>query len=169
MTIREKYGVLKGLKMCYIGDGNNMANSLIVGGLKSDMQVSIATPDNYRPAKEVLDFAAGNDAFTLVNDPIKAVENADVVITDTWTSMGQEEEKKIRQQAFQGYQINDELMAAAKPGAMVMHCLPAYRGQEITRRSLKNMRLRSLKRRKTGCMPEGGYGYADEIEIYRNA
>ena len=132
MTIREKYGVLKGLKMCYIGDGNNMANSLIVGGLKSDMQVSIATPDNYRPAKEVLDFAAGNDAFTLVNDPIKAVENADVVITDTWTSMGQEEEKKIRQQAFQGYQINDELMAAAKPGAMVMHCLPAYRGQEIT-------------------------------------
>ena len=98
MTIREKYGVLKGLKMCYIGDGNNMANSLIVGGLKSDMQVSIATPDNYRPAKEVLDFAAGNDAFTLVNDPIKAVENADVVITDTWTSMGQEEEKKIRQQ-----------------------------------------------------------------------
>ena len=132
MTIREKYGVLKGLKMCYIGDGNNMANSLIVGGLKSDMQVSIATPGNYRPAKEVLDFAAGNDAFTLVNDPIKAVENADVVITDTWTSMGQEEEKKIRQQAFQGYQINDELMAAAKPGAMVMHCLPAYRGQEIT-------------------------------------
>lgn len=132
MTIREKYGVLKGLKMCYIGDGNNMANSLIVGGLKSDMQVSIATPDNYRPAKKVLDFAAGNDAFTLVNDPIKAVENADVVITDTWTSMGQEEEKKIRQQAFQGYQINDELMAAAKPGAMVMHCLPAYRGQEIT-------------------------------------
>ena len=132
LTIREHKGKLEGLTMCYIGDGNNMANSLIVGGLKSDMQVSIATPDNYRPAKEVLDFAAGNDAFTLVNDPIKAVENADVVITDTWTSMGQEEEKKIRQQAFQGYQINDELMAAAKPGAMVMHCLPAYRGQEIT-------------------------------------
>ena len=132
MTIREFKSSFDGLKMCFIGDGNNMANSLIVGGLKSDMQVSIATPDNYRPAKEVLDFAAGNDAFTLVNDPIKAVENADVVITDTWTSMGQEEEKKIRQQAFQGYQINDELMAAAKPGAMVMHCLPAYRGQEIT-------------------------------------
>ena len=131
-TVREYKGRIEGLNMCYIGDGNNMANSLIVGGLKSDMQVSIATPDNYRPAKEVLDFAAGNDAFTLVNDPIKAVENADVVITDTWTSMGQEEEKKIRQQAFQGYQINDELMAAAKPGAMVMHCLPAYRGQEIT-------------------------------------
>ena len=131
-TIRERKARLEGLKMCFIGDGNNMANSLIVGGLKSDMQVSIATPDNYRPAKEVLDFAAGNDVFTLVNDPIKAVENADVVITDTWTSMGQEEEKKIRQQAFQGYQINDELMAAAKPGAMVMHCLPAYRGQEIT-------------------------------------
>ena len=132
MTIREFKGSFDGLKMCYIGDGNNMANSLIVGGLKVGMEVAVATPDNYRPAKEVLDFAAGNDAFTLVNDPIKAVENADVVITDTWTSMGQEEEKKIRQQAFQGYQINDELMAAAKPGAMVMHCLPAYRGQEIT-------------------------------------
>ena len=115
-TVREHKNKLDGLKFCYIGDGNNMANSLIVGGLKSDMQVSIATPDNYRPAKEVLDFAAGNDAFTLVNDPIKAVENADVVITDTWTSMGQEEEKKIRQQAFQGYQINDELMGCGKTG-----------------------------------------------------
>ena len=132
MTIREKYGVLKGLKMCYIGAGNNMANSLIVGGLKSDMQVSIATPDNYRPAKEVMDFADGNEAFTLVNDPIKAVENAVVVFSDTSTSLGEDDEKMMGEEAFQGYQINDELMAAAKPGAMVMHCLPAYRGQEIT-------------------------------------
>lgn len=120
----------EGLKMCYIGDGNNMANSLIVGGLKSDAAGIYHAPDNYRPAKEVLDFAAGNDAFTLVNDPIKAVENADVVITDTWTSMGQEEEDPPA--GIQGYQINDELMAAAKLRAMVMHCLPAYRGQEIT-------------------------------------
>ncbi len=132
MTIREKYGVLKGLKLCYIGDGNNMANSLIVGGLKTEMKVSVATPEGYRPAKEVLDFAAGFDTFTLTDDPMKAAENADIVITDTWASMGQEAEKEVRMKAFQGYQVNDELMAAAKPGAMVQHCLPAYRGQEIT-------------------------------------
>ncbi len=132
MTIREKYGVLKGLKMCYIGDGNNMANSLIVGGLKSDMNVSIATPLDYRPDPQVMDFAAGYDTFSICEDPKEAAANADVVITDTWASMGQEAEKEIRKKAFQGYQVNDELMAAAKPGAMVMHCLPAYRGQEIT-------------------------------------
>lgn len=132
MTIREKYGVLKGLKMCYIGDGNNMANSLIVGGLKSDMKVSIATPLDYRPDPQVMDFAAGYDTFSICEDPKEAAANADVVITDTWASMGQEAEKEIRKKAFQGYQVNDELMAAAKPGAMVMHCLPAYRGQEIT-------------------------------------
>lgn len=132
MTIREKYGVLDGLKMCYIGDGNNMANSLIVGGLKMNMNVSIATPKDYRPDPIVMDFAKGFDTFTITEDPMKAAENADIVITDTWASMGQEAEKEIRKKAFQGYQVNDELMAAAKPGAMVQHCLPAYRGQEIT-------------------------------------
>lgn len=132
MTIREKYAVLEGLKMCYIGDGNNMANSLIVGGLKTGMQVSIATPDDYRPDAQVMSFAKVNPNFFITNDPMKAVENADIVITDTWASMGQEAEKEQRMKAFQGYQVNDELMAAAKPGAMVQHCLPAYRGQEIT-------------------------------------
>ena len=132
MTIREKYAVLEGLKMCYIGDGNNMANSLIVGGLKTGMQVSIATPDDYRPDPQVMSFAKTNPNFFITNDPVKAVENADIVITDTWASMGQEAEKEQRMKAFQGYQVNDELMAAAKPGAMVQHCLPAYRGQEIT-------------------------------------
>lgn len=132
MTIREKYAVLEGLKMCYIGDGNNMANSLIVGGLKTGMQVSIATPDDYRPDRQVMSFAKTNPNFFITNDPVKAVENADIVITDTWASMGQEAEKEQRMKAFQGYQVNDELMAAAKPGAMVQHCLPAYRGQEIT-------------------------------------
>lgn len=132
MTIREKYAVLEGLKMCYIGDGNNMANSLIVGGLKTGMQVSIATPDDYRPNPQVMSFAKTNPNFFITNDPVKAVENADIVITDTWASMGQEAEKEQRMKAFQGYQVNDELMAAAKPGAMVQHCLPAYRGQEIT-------------------------------------
>lgn len=132
MTIREKYAVLEGLKMCYIGDGNNMANSLIVGGLKTGMKVSVATPDDYRPDAKVLDFAKDYADFTLCNDPMKAAENADVIITDTWASMGQEDEKEIRMKAFKGYQVNDELMAATKEGAMVQHCLPAYRGQEIT-------------------------------------
>ena len=133
MTIREKFGSVDNLKMCYIGDGNNMANSLIVGCLKVGMKVSVATPDGYRPDPQVLAFAeAFGDQFTLVNDPETAVQDADVVITDTWASMGQEEEKAIRMQAFQGYQVNEELMKKAKPGAMVQHCLPAYRGQEIT-------------------------------------
>lgn len=133
MTIREKFGAINGLKLCYIGDGNNMANSLIVGGLKMGMNVSAASPEGYRPAKEVLDFAAGyGDAFFLTDDPMQAVLNADVVVTDTWASMGQEEEKEVRRKMFQGYQVDDSLMAAANPGAIVQHCLPAYRGQEIT-------------------------------------
>ncbi len=132
MTIREKFAVLEGLKMCYIGDGNNMANSLIVGGLKTGMKVSIATPADYRPDAEVMAFAEPNPNFFITDDPMKAAENADVVITDTWASMGQEAEKEVRMKAFQGYQVNDELLAAAKPGCMVQHCLPAYREQEIT-------------------------------------
>lgn len=132
MTIREKYGKLKDLKMCYIGDGNNMANSLIVGGLKMEMEVAIATPKAYEPDKTVLDFAAAYDGFTLTDDPKEAVKDADVVITDTWASMGQEEEKAIRAKAFADYHLDDALMANAKDGAMVLHCLPAYRGQEIT-------------------------------------
>ncbi|NCB28933.1 MAG: ornithine carbamoyltransferase [Clostridia bacterium] len=132
MTIREKFASFDGLRMCYIGDGNNMANSLIVGGLKVGMQVSIATPEGYRPAQQVLDFAQPNPNFFLTADPMEAAANADIVITDTWASMGQEEEKEVRKKAFQGYQINDELLAAAKPGCMVQHCLPAYREQEIT-------------------------------------
>lgn len=137
MTIREKFGVLKGLKMCYIGDGNNMANSLIVGGLKTGMKVSVATPDDYQPAKEVLDFAREFAEFELVNDPMTAAKDADVVITDTWVSMGQEDEKEIRIKAFKGYQVNDELMAVAHEGAMVLHCLPAYRGYEITEKIIE--------------------------------
>ena len=132
MTIREKFAVLEGLKMCYIGDGNNMANSLIVGGLKTGMKVSIATPVDYRPDAEVMAFAEPNPNFFITDDPMKAAENADVVITDTWASIGQEAEKEVRMKAFQGYQVNDELLAAAKPGCMVQHCLPAYREQEIT-------------------------------------
>jgi ornithine carbamoyltransferase len=133
MTIREFKGSLAGLKMCFIGDGNNMANSLIVGGLKVGMSVSIACPDDYQPPKEILDFAAGyGDKFEMVNDPKTAAKDADVLITDVWASMGQEGEAEKRKKAFAGYQINDDLMAVAKDDAMVLHCLPAHREEEIT-------------------------------------
>ena len=134
LTIREHKAVLKGLKMCYIGDGNNMANSLIVGGLKVGMEVSVACPEGYDPAPQVLDFARSAPAhkFSLFRTPKEAAVGADVMITDVWASMGQEEEKAIRVKAFQGYQINGELMALTNEGCMVQHCLPAHRGEEIT-------------------------------------
>ena len=133
MTIREFKGKLEGLKMCFIGDGNNMANSLIVGCLKVGMSVSIACPDDYQPDKEVLDFAAQyGDKFQMTNQPLEAAKDADVVITDVWASMGQEGEAEKRKKAFHGYQINDEVMAQAHDDAMVLHCLPAHREEEIT-------------------------------------
>lgn len=132
-TIREHKGKLEGLKMCYIGDGNNMANSLIVGGLKVGMSVSIACPKDYQPHKDVLDFAAQyGDKFQMTESPLEAAKNADVVLTDVWASMGQESEQKIREAAFAGFQVNDELMAVTNEGCMVQHCLPAHRGEEIT-------------------------------------
>jgi len=132
MTIREHYAKLEGLKLAYIGDGNNMTNSLIVGCLKTGMKISAACPEGYRPDPVVLDFAKGNPGFELTDDPKQAVRDADVVYTDTWASMGQEAEKEARIKAFAGYQVNAELMQLAKEGAMVQYCLPAYRGQEIT-------------------------------------
>ncbi len=133
MTIREFKGHFDNLKMCYIGDGNNMANSLIVGGLKVGMSVSIACPNDYQPDKEVLDFAAQyGDKFTMTDKPIEAAKDADVLFTDVWTSMGEEAETEKRKIAFNGYQINDEIMSVAKPDAMVQHCLPAHREEEIT-------------------------------------
>ena len=133
MTIREYKGSLEGLKLCFIGDGNNMMNSLIVGGLKVGMSVSVACPQGYRPPQKILEFAAGyGDKFELTDSPMQAAKDADVVITDVWTSMGQEEERKAREEAFRGYCIDSALMACAKPDAMVQHCLPAHRGEEIT-------------------------------------
>ena len=133
MTIREKFGSFSGLKMCFIGDCNNMANSLIVGGLKVGMNVAVATPDGYKPDGAVLEFTKGyGDKFALETDPFMAASGADILITDTWTSMGEEAEKEERKKIFKDYQINRQLLAAANAGAMVQHCLPAYRGQEIT-------------------------------------
>ena len=133
MTVREHKAVLEGLKMCYIGDGNNMANSLIVGGLKVGMEVSVACPEGYDPHPDVLAFAreAGH-GFSLVRDPLEAAAGVDVVFTDVWASMGQEEEAAQRRAAFRGYQVNEALMAVTDPGCMVQHCLPAHRGEEIT-------------------------------------
>lgn len=135
MTIRERMARLEGLKLCFIGDGNNMANSLIVGGLKCGMNVSVACPEGYDPDPKVLEYAATvkNASFELMRDPKKAAEKADVVITDVWASMGQEEEAQKRRIAFEGvYQVNEELMSLTNPGCMVQHCLPAHRGEEIT-------------------------------------
>lgn len=133
MTIREYKGSLSGLKLCFIGDGNNMMNSLIVGGLKVGMSVSVACPEGYRPPQEILEFAGEyGDKFELTDSPLQAAKDADVVITDVWTSMGQEEERQKREAAFQGYCVDAQLMAQAKPDAMVQHCLPAHRGEEIT-------------------------------------
>ena len=133
MTIREYKGKLSGLKLCYIGDGNNMAHSLMVGGIKAGMEVAVACPAGYEPEKSVIDFAAQNGTFTLTEDVLEAAKDADVLYTDVWASMGQEGEAQTRRKAFEGvYQVNDAVLAAAKPGCMVLHCLPAHRGEEIT-------------------------------------
>ena len=132
MTVREFKGSFDGLKMCYIGDGNNMANSLITGFLKVGMSVSVACPDDYQPAETVLEYARSTGRFTMTNNPLEAAKGADVLLTDVWASMGQEGEAEKRKIAFAGYQINDEIMAAANEKAMVLHCLPAHREEEIT-------------------------------------
>ncbi len=120
MAIRERKGSFKGLKLCFVGDGNNMANSLIVGGIKAGMAVRIACPAGYLP-----------DA-ALMDDVLGMAKGADVVYTDVWASMGQEGEAEERRAAFAGYQVNQAVMDVANAGAMVLHCLPAHRGEEIT-------------------------------------
>jgi len=134
MTIREYKGRLEGLKTCFIGDGNNVANSMIVGCLKSGMDVSIASPEGYRPDKRILDYAAGGTGrkFELTDKPEAAAVGADVIFTDVWASMGMEGEAEKRREAFKGYQVNDAIMSFANPGCMIQHCLPAHKGEEIT-------------------------------------
>ncbi len=132
MTFREFKGNFQGKKMCYIGDGNNMANSLIVGGIKMGMKVAVACPENYQPDAEVMKWARENGDFTCTDDILAAAKDADVLYTDVWASMGQEAEKAEREKIFVGYQINDEVMSVAAEGAMVQHCLPAHREEEIT-------------------------------------
>ncbi len=132
MTVRERRGDLAGQKMCYIGDGNNMCNSLIAGGIKTGMKVSVACPQEYAPDAELMKWAAENGAFTCTRNILEAAADADVLFTDVWASMGQESEAEQRKKVFKGYQINDAVVAAAKPDVMVQHCLPAHREEEIT-------------------------------------
>ena len=132
MTIRERKGTFKGLKMCCVGDGNNMANSLMVGAVKMGMSFAIACPKGYEPDEKLVAWAKENGSFTMTTDVKEAAADADVLYTDVWASMGQEEEKAKREKAFAGYQINADTMSVAKHDAMVLHCLPAHRGEEIT-------------------------------------
>lgn len=137
LTIKEHKGTLKGLKLAYLGDGNNMANSLLHACAKAGMDISVASPKDYScPEKYVIE--ANEDAkvtgskIVMTTDPFEAAEGADVIYADTWTSMGQEAEKAARVEIFKGYQVNSKLMGLAKSDAIFMHCLPAYRGYEVT-------------------------------------
>ena len=137
MTIREYKGGLAGNKLCYVGDGNNMTNSLIVGGIKMGMEVSVACPKGYEPDAELMKWASENGKFTCTDDVLKAAKDADVLYTDVWASMGQESEAEERKKIFKGYQINADVMNVAKADAMVLHCLPAHREEEITEEVLE--------------------------------
>lgn len=137
-TIREHKGKdLKGKKLCYIGDGNNMANSLIVGCIKVGMKVAIACPKGYEPDDSVVAWAKENGELLITEDILEAAKGADVLYTDVWASMGQESEAKKRQKIFKSYQINDDAVAVSNEGVMVLHCLPAHRGEEITDKVLE--------------------------------
>lgn len=137
-TIREYKGKdLKGKKLCYIGDGNNMANSLIVGCLKVGMKVAIACPKGYEPDDEVIAWAKENGELLITEDILEAAKGSDVLYTDVWASMGQESEAAKRQRIFKSYQINDTAVSVANEGVMVLHCLPAHRGEEITDKVLE--------------------------------
>ena len=134
MTIRERRGTLAGRKLCFIGDGSSMANSLIVGGLLAGMQVTCVCPESYRPAADVLMFAHKyGSAFHLLSDPAEGIKDADVVATSVWnTAKPGTAESEQRLRDFVGFQLTGKLLEAAKPDALVLHCLPAHRGEEIS-------------------------------------
>ena len=137
LTIYEKKGTLKGLKLAFVGDGNNMAHSLMIGCSKLGIDVAIASPDGYKPnatytAWSVANAEAHGSKVTVCTDPLEACKDADVLYTDVWASMGQEGEAAQRQKAFAGYQINSDCLAVAKKDCIFLHCLPAHRGEEVT-------------------------------------
>lgn len=128
-TIKEKKGDLSKLKIAYVGDGNNICNSLIYGCAKTKIDLNIATPVGYEPKIKV---KGERGRVKVVHNPEEAIRNADIIYTDVWTSMGKEEERETRKKDFQGFQVNKELVNYAKAGCLIMHCLPAHRGEEIT-------------------------------------
>jgi ornithine carbamoyltransferase len=137
MTIKEHKGRLQGLKLAFIGDGNNVAHSLLFGGAKVGMEVVIATPPGFEPDSQIVSLAQEDAQATgaklwVVNDPAEAVRDADIVYTDVWASMGEEDQATEKEQRFLKYQVNGSLLSLAKKDAIVMHCLPAKRGKEIT-------------------------------------
>ena len=134
LTIKEIKGSTKGIKTAYIGDGNNVANSLIEAAALADMPLTLACPEGYEPNPDILENARkkASSEIKVTNDPVEAVQGVDVIYTDVWVSMGQEEEASKRIKAFKGYEVNSNLLANAASTAMVMHCLPAYRGKEIS-------------------------------------
>ena len=136
-TIREYKGSFENKKLCYIGDGNNVANSIIIGGIKTGMKVSVACPEEYMPDDEVVKWALSTGNLHITTNVKEAAENADVLYTDVWASMGMEDEIKERRIVFEGYQINDEVMKVAKSDAIVLHCLPAHKEEEITKNVLE--------------------------------
>jgi len=133
-TIVERKGTYEGLKIAYVGDGNNMANSWIDAAAKLPFKLTLACPKGYDPDARILERGRkkASKGVSLYRDPVQAVKNADVVYTDVWASMGQESEQEARAKIFEGYQVNRKLMQHAKPDAIVMHCLPAHRGEEIS-------------------------------------
>ncbi|GAB4524956.1 MAG: ornithine carbamoyltransferase [Pleurocapsa sp.] len=146
MTIQECFGSLKGMTLTYVGDGNNVAHSLLLGGALTGLNVRVATPKNYQPQSQIVEqarnIAAGNSEITVTQDAIAAVQGAQVIYTDVWASMGQEDLAEQRIPIFQPYQVNNELLGHADPEAIVLHCLPAHRGEEITDEVMEGSRSR---------------------------
>ena len=137
LTVREKFGRCEGIKVAWVGDGNNVANSWLQGASKMGMHLALACPKGYWPPADLIrrtqeEAAANGGSVELMEDPVQAVKGADVIYTDVWVSMGQETERGWRLEVFQAYQVNQSLLRAAKPTTLVMHCLPAHRGEEIT-------------------------------------
>ncbi|HLM76988.1 MAG TPA: ornithine carbamoyltransferase [Rubrobacteraceae bacterium] len=143
LTVREELGALEGVRICYVGDGNNVAHSLALGCALTGAQLTIAHPEGYSPDPEVVKLAARLDAPpALTQNPYEGVSNAQVVYTDVWASMGQEDEAKERKKKLAPYQVNEELMSHAAPGAILLHCLPAHRGEEVTAEVIDGPRRR---------------------------
>ncbi|TMK87751.1 MAG: ornithine carbamoyltransferase [Actinobacteria bacterium] len=132
LTLRQRFGVLKGRVLAYVGDGNNVCTSLMLGSVMEQMEVRVATPSGYAPPANVVERARDRGDVIITEDPLAAVRGADAIYTDVWASMGQEDETERRRQAFAGFTVDDDLMDAAAPDAVFLHCLPAHRGEEVS-------------------------------------